>query len=247
MSVSIDWKVESLRITAFPVDISKVSAEEIWDTCIGTTPDEIRIQRGGIESRETELNNGRVFLIKQIDRIDWRYHAKQENGEELLTLPIIGSLESELNVMGEFTRTFFDSRAMFSTSRLAFGAVLLFPVGSVIDGYNVLRKLLPSLNLDNVKDLNYQVNRPRESNVIKGVSINRLSRWNVTRLRIVAAAPTVNVSLNSIVDELFACRLELDINTAAEQNESISSDSLLNVLDELISIGLELSERGDVL
>ena len=198
MSDSIDWQVESLRITAFPEEISEVSAENMWKQCIGIEPDETRIQRGGIETREAEYENGHIFLIRQVDRIDWRYHARQEDEDGPLKLPIIGSLKSELDVVMELAKSWINSTAVFQTSRLAFGAVLLYPVESVQDGYDVLRTLLPSLDLKNVKDFNYQVNRPRKSTVLGGVTINRLARWNVIRHQFLAT----NFQLIAATDEL---------------------------------------------
>ena len=247
MRDSIDWQVESLRITAFPVDISEVSAEKIWETCIGKSPDETRIQRSGIESREAEFANGRIFLIKQIDRVDWRYHTQQDEREEPPALSTIGSIDSELKVVTDLANIWINSHSFFPTKRLAFAGVVLHPVQTVSDGYDVLRGLLPSLNLDNVKDLNYQVNRPRTSQAINELTINRLTRWNVLRSNIFTAVPSAHLQLQPTVDEAIACRLEIDINSAAERSDAFAPDIILQLFDELVEIGLELSKRGDVL
>lgn len=242
MTVSIDWKVESLRITAFPVDISDVSAEAIWETCTGKKPDETRIQRDGTETREVGHGNGRLFLVKQLDRLDWRYHEQQEEGEYPPDYPIIGSLDSELNSFVELAKTWIISESMIPIKRLAFAAVLLFPVESAGNGYEVLRVFLPTVNHENIKDLNFQVNRPRESNAVEGISINRLARWSVARFRFLAT----NLQMISSEDEKSACRLEFDVNTSVQQTSAFTPDSLPDLVDELVNIGLELSERGDV-
>lgn len=247
MSEPIDWQVESLRVTAFPVDIEDVSAEMIWETSIGRMPDETRIQRSGIETREAEFGNGRIFLTKQIDRIDWRYHTSKEEEDEPSVLPIIGSLDTELLILKQLAEDWITSSTVFPINRLAFAGVLLYPVESISDGYYVLGKLLPSLYLENVKDLSYQVNRPRTSETVEGVSINRLSRWNVIRSHLVTAVPSARLRFQSAADELVACRMEIDINSEAEHSEPFAAHSLLRLLDELIGIGLELSEYGDVL
>lgn len=247
MRDSLDWQVESLRVTAFPVDISAVSAEKMWETCIGKTPDETRIQRSGIETREAEYANGRIFLIKQVDRVDWRYHMQPEESEEPPALSIIGSIDSELSVVTDLARNWINSGTVSPINRLAFAGVLLYPVESVTAGYEILQRLLPSLNLENVKDLNYQVNRPRMSSAIDGLSINRLSRWNVIRSHIFAAVPSVSLRFRSTADEVVASRLELDINSAAEQTQPIAARSLVSLFDELVGNGLELSKKGDVL
>ncbi len=247
MTESIDWQAESLRITAFPIDMADVSAEQMWDICIGTPPADTRIQRTGVETREVEYCNGRIFLIKQIDRIDWRYHVQEDAGDVPSNLPIIGDFSSELRIMQDLAKNWIESGNDFPMNRLAFAAVLLHPVESVGDGYEILGKLLPSLNLENIKDLSYQVNRPRMSKVIQGISINRLSRWNVIRSQIFEAVPSAQLRLQSTADEKFACRLEFDVNSTAERIAPIRPDLLLELLHELVSNGLELSEYGDVL
>lgn len=242
MSESIDWQVESLRVTAFPVDISEVSAEVIWKTCIGDKPEETRIQRDGTETREVWHGSGRLFLVKQIDRLDWRYHVQTEEGEDPPDYPIIGSLDSELSVIVELAKSWISSESMIPIRRLAFAAVLLYPVESTKSGYEVLRTLLPTVNHENIKDLNFQVNRPCESNAIDGISINRLARWSVARFRFLAT----NLQVISSEDEKSACRLEFDVNTSAQQIDAFAQDSMPDLVDELVGIGLGLSEQGDV-
>ena len=246
MTESIDWQVESLRVTAFPLDIADVSTDQMWDTFIGKPPADTHIQRTGIETREVEYVNGRIFLVKQIDRIDWRYHYQQEEREEPPNLPIIGSLDSELGVISGLAKDWLDSGTLFPLNRLAFAGVLLHQVDSVDDGYEILSKLLPSLNFDNLKDLNYQVNRPRMSNAIQGLYINRLARWNVIRSHLFAAVPSANHRLQATADERVACRLEFDINSSAQQTDAFAPDLLPDLFDELVDVGLELSEKGDV-
>lgn len=242
MVESIDWQVESLRVTAFPVNTSDVSAKAIWETCTDKEPDETRIQRDGTETREAGHGNGRLFLVKQIDRLDWRYHVQPGEGEDPPDYPIIGSLDSELSVIVELAKTWIISESMIPIKRLAFAAVLLYPVESAEYGYEVLRTLLPTVNHENIRDLNFQVNRPCESNALDGISINRLARWSVARFRFLAT----NLQVISSEDEKSACRLEFDINTSAKQTDAISPDSLPDLVDELVGIGLELSEKGDV-
>lgn len=243
MVESIDWQAESLRVTAFPMNTSEVSAEAIWETCTGKEPDETRIQRDGTETREVGHGNGRLFLVKQIDRLDWRYHVQPEEGEDPPDYPVIGSLDSELNIIVELAKTWINSESMIPIKRLAFAAVLLLPVESAGNGYEVLRTLLPTVNHENIKDLNFQVNRPRESNAIDGISINRLARWSVARFRFLAT----NLQMISSEDEKSACRLEFDVNTSAQQTAAFAPSLLPDLVDELVGTGLELSQRGDVL
>lgn len=239
MSKNTNWQVENLRITAFPENNASVSASELWDQYISREPNNTHTQRGGLEAREVEYKNSRIFLIKQPDRIEWRYQMQPD--DEPLELPIIGSLKQELAVVVELAEEWLNSSDMFRLNRLAFGAVLLNPVESLHSGYENLKDFLPFLNLGSLSDFNYQVNRRRDSKVVEGLSINRLTRWNVIRRQLILAhQPQVNVA------EVFASRLELDINTVPERINSLPSEKLASLFDELVQIGLELSEKGDI-
>lgn len=238
MSEQTNWQVEALRITAFPEN----NTSALWKQCVDKEPTDIRIQR--TETREVKYKNGRIFLIEHPDRIEWRYLAKQDDNEPL-RLPIIGSLEEELDVIVELARKWLNSSDIFQLNRLAFGAVLLNPVENMLRGYENLRGFLPflaSVDLsENSSDFNYQVNRQRNSKIIAGLPINRLTRWGVIRLKQFDLTQARVTDLN-----LVASRLELDINTASERTNSLPSADLANLFDELVQMGLELSEKGDI-
>ena len=238
MSEQTNWQVEALRITAFPEN----NTSALWKQCVGKEPTDIRIQR--TETREVKYKNGRIFLIEHPGRIEWQYLAKQDDNEPL-RLPIIGSLEEELDVIVELARKWLNLSDKFQLNRLAFGAVLLNPVESMLRGYENLQEFLPflaSVDLsENSSDFNYQVNRQRNSKIIAGLPINRLTRWSVIRLKQFDLTQTRVTDLN-----LVASRLELDINTSPDRISSLPSADLANLFDELVQMGLELSEKGDI-
>ena len=243
MSKNTDWQVENLRITAFPENNASVSVSALWKQYIGKKPDETRTQRGQLDARGIEYKNGRIFLIEQPGRIEWRYLTKPD--DDSLEFPIIGSLERELNVIADLSKEWLNSSDMFRLNRLAFGAVLLNPVESLHSGYENLREFLPFLNLDNLSDFNYQVNRRRDSKIVEGLPINRLTRWNVFDLRQLVLTHARQTLVN-IADLDFASRLELDINTSSERINSLPSEKLASLFDELVKMGLELSKKGDI-
>ncbi len=244
MSKNTDWQVENLRITAFPENNASVSASALWERYIGEEPDETRTQRGGLEIREVEYRNGRIVLIKQPNLVEWRYLAKPDDTDSL-NFPIIGSLEQELDVIVELSKEWLNSSDMFQLNRLAFGAVLLNPVESMLKGYENLKKFLPFLNLNNLDDFNYQVSRRRDSEIIEELVINRLTRWHVVGIKRLDLT-LGQISQVSSTDLDFSSRLELDINTLQERTSSLPSKDLVSLFDELVQIGLELSEKGDI-
>ena len=248
MKLRIDWHVETMRITVFPSDITVVDMPKLWDSVMDQEPDAIQFQREKIDAREVRFGNGRMVLAKQADRIDWHYLSNPDTNTDSLQLPIIGKLEEELNAFTDLANAWFVSSKMFAIKRLAFGAVLLRPVNSVEEGNSILADMLPNMNLKGVRDFYYQVNRRRNSKVAPGIEVNRLSKWNVYSGQLVTVAinPMQGQQVDTTTGLSNACRLELDINTFQETTDSLPSHSLSAIYDELVSMGLEISERGDI-
>ena len=75
------------------------------------------------------------------------------------------------------------------------------------------------------------------------LKINRLSKWSVAkRIRSrfeIGQSP-------QILNELYACRVELDINTDAENRDAIPLQILNDLFTNLIALGLEVAEKGDI-
>jgi len=120
--------------------------------------------------------------------------------------------------------------------RLAFGAVLTRPVDDLLTGYRQISDYLPFVQLDpeSSSDFSYQINRPRNSTVISGLRINRFSRWSVARV------------FASTFDTQIGCRVELDINTAQEFQGELPQEKLPVIIQELVDLGKEIAENGDI-
>ena len=248
MGDSTNWKVETFRITLFPNDIANVSVERLWEVAIGEEPDEIHFQKGKFDAREIEFANGRMVLAKQNDRIDWRYLSKPDDDTDILQLPVIGGFKEELAAITEWAHESIFSPDMFAIKRLAFGAVLLQPVATLQDAYSFFEPLLPTLDLDGVQDFYYQVNRRRKSKVFAEIEINRLNKWNayIGTLVNMAVNPSQKSQTSSTTDSSIASRLELDVNTWQENTEPLPSERLPIIFDELVELGSEICEDGDI-
>ena len=243
----IDWHVETMRITVFPNDITVADMPKLWDSVMNKEPETIHFQKDVIDAREVRFGNGRMVLAKQNDRIDWHYLSIRD-GADSAQLPIIGKLEEELNAFSEFANAWFILSNLLSIKRLAFGSVLLRPVNTVEEGYSILADMLPEMNLKGARDFNYQVNRRRNSSVEIGIEVNRLSKWNVHsgQLVTVEVNPMQGQHITTTTGLSIACRLELDINTFPERTAPLPPDKLSDIFSELINLGLEISEQGDI-
>jgi len=122
------------------------------------------------------------------------------------------------------------------------------PAGGREEGYELLGRYLRDVRVDakGSSDFLYQINRWRPSQR-RGVTINRLSKWTVSRIvhtRLMAAGGTLTAS--PFVDLGHAVRAELDINTAPSENAALDQEGAAAMLDEQIALALEIAAKGDI-
>jgi hypothetical protein len=244
------WQVQVLRLTAFPSPSARVVEPTWWTDLVGEPP-ETRISRPRIGGHQEEgpFRGGRLLLTVQPNRIDWRFTAVDEEEREVETIPIIGSLPESVGIFLPLMRRWFELETCLPAQRLAFGAILLQPVEDRSAGYRQISLYLPCVELDpeGSSDFSYQINRPRDSGSgITDLRINRLSKWSV------AARARAQLSIGSAAvrysrsQEDFSCRLELDINTAADFQEELTCEQLPQVFEELVDLGQEIAREGDI-
>ena len=245
-----EWRTEGLRLTAFtlnPIDLEEVAR---WADLTGEEPDISQARpRDKVLVEAGPYLGGWLTLELGAMRVDWRLAVNpNEPPAELMVLESFGVLREKFRgLMGKWLKR---SPPM---KRLAFGAVLLLPVDSMVDGYKQLDRLLPSVKIDaeNSSDINYRINRRRPSKSgIAGLEINRLSTWSVARFRESMWQIPVDEPSQSRVHELgdpvHACRLELDINTVPGSDRRLKKGALASLLDELVEFGSEIASKGDI-
>lgn len=245
------WLAQTLRLTAFPSPVAEIADPTWWNDLVGEPP-ETRVShpRKG-EQREEGLFEGEKLTLRvQPTRIDWLFASADDQERQLEGIPTVGPFLDSVDIFFSLMRHWFELEACPAVQRLAFGAVLLQPVENREAGYRKLSPYLPFVELDpkGSSDFSYQINRPRDSKLrIPDLTINRLSKWSVATMRGVG----LSLSPASVVDyalgeAFFACRLELDINTAQDFQEEISPEQLPAVFQELVDLGREIASEGDI-
>ncbi len=245
--MAVDWQVESLRLSVFPIEINDVSPSKLWEQHIGKPDPEVLIQPGKINQRNAEHGNGNVYLVKTPNQIDCRYviEPDESNTDELI--PAWGSWQHEVGVFLDLTIDLLRSPLILPLNRIAFGAVLMSPAKDLSRTHVHLASLLPRFDLEDASEFNYLINRRRGSTIVSALQINRLSRWLIVTLeRKDSTLDPVMDEEQKRVDRLFASRLELDINTIPTDGNGIQSESLPTLFEELLQMGLEIAEKGDV-
>ena len=99
-----------------------------------------------------------------------------------------------------------------------------------------------------MRDFLYQVNRRRASKTVSGVDVNRLSKWSVASISqmTLQIQPDPTTLLSKVGEPISAVRLELDINNVPTPDWSFSGESAMQLFDELVELGPEISESGEV-
>ena len=232
------WNAEVLRMTAFVVETLDPGANNWWDQVMDAPPDTTRDERReGYKIQTAQFEGGLLNLTVTPRTIEWAFVVPDPPSGEFQAVPLGQHLEPFRRVVHEWLA------GCPALSRLAFGCILRLPIGSREEGYEQISRYL-NFNLDPGSfDFNYQINRPRRSAVVgPDLRINRLSRWSVGRL----------IQWAVIGDQVRPgssrsyCRLELDVNTDGERTEPLPSQSLRELYDELISMGREVVEEGDI-
>jgi hypothetical protein len=182
----------------------------------------------------------------QPNRIDWLLGPGEK---EIEGIPAIGRFPQVIDKFGQVMSTWFGLTTCPSSSRIAFGAVLIIPVSDLVRGYKEILKFLPfDLDMDpiNTSDFFYQINRRRESEKFKDLRVNRLSKWSVASWRDIHFSVDSGGAKSIPADERFGLRLELDINTDPKFDGTFTQDLAFQVFSELVDFGKEIACYGDI-
>lgn len=244
---SAKWEVESLRFTGFPIPSYDFVNNQWWNDVLDQPPDTV-ITQPKTMAKHIEWIFGVKKLVLEVtqQRIDWLIMGDNQNSP-IAFMNTIGEFKDIRIELFDHIHRWLDSVSVPDFQRIAFGAVLLETVENKIAGYERIQSFLPDVRLDpeGSTDFLYQINRPRPSKTgIPELKINRLSKWSVAKSFLFSFSPD-SVRLDQGLQK-FACRLELDINTAADFNGVISREKLDSLIEELTQLGEEISYAGDI-
>jgi hypothetical protein len=236
-----EWEVESLRATAFTTDLIPPSyGDELWKKVVGTEAESIsRKSSMGTFAASGPVDDAMLALTVTPGRIDWLFGPASV---EALLEQSLGKFQSQDERFIERLSNWLQFPTLL-VSRIALGIVVRLPVQNRIAGYRLLGVFLPKIAPDpeNARDFMYQINRPRDSQVVPGLMINRLSKWASVDTYLYVMGATKATSLAQFV------RLELDVSTDKDAQRDLSKDKGLSPLyRELASLCREIVANGDI-
>lgn len=244
------WYVESLRLTAFPVRGTPLTDISWWTELVGEPAETKTIQpRVGGQTEQGEFLGAKLVNQIQPHRVDWQLQLPDQE-TQADTFPTVGPFLEIVERFVELMLKWLSLETCPELHRLAFGAVLVYPIESRVAGYQQLAAFLPSVKLDleGSSDFLYQINRVRTStSKIEGLRINRLSRWSVTALQRVDLSFEKNLDMSIAKGKLVhACRLYLDINTVPEFRGPLPEKQRGSLFEELVFLAKEIASEGDI-
>ena len=240
-----NWQAESLRLTVFPVNADDATATLHWESLLSTLPESVNRRREAPPHviEEGPWGNARLQVDAQPGQIHWRALPAAPKPDSAM---VIGAFAASTSAFRELMERWLATHCP-TINRIAFGASLLLPVGSLQDACRNLAGMLPSVTIapDDTRDFIYRINRRRPSQY-EALQINRLATWSSVQsigfeVMIGAGAPATQV-----MKEEHFCRLDLDINTFPFHPRGLAQGALDALFGDLVSAAMEIAERGDM-
>ena len=246
-----EWHTVQSRVTIFYSGNSVMDSISDWWRNTFTEPllrDETRnlegtrVIGGLVNNRQWTTS----FSQSRIDCILQPKNATPQPGAVWQMQPASGSYSQIIHDMTDPVRKLLDQ--VSNINRLAVGSTLLTPGPSLHETYTVLASYLPGILLDQVDapDFTFRINRRRTSTKSPTLIINRLATWSIVQGQSVEIAASSGGQTSQSNAVQYAANLELDINTAPVAPRSIPRDRSRALLDELIELAIEITDKGDV-
>lgn len=251
------WLCESLRLSALWSAPDGTESVLTWESVVGAAPEVHESQpRQGTTRDAGPIADGTSGLELRTapGRADWLLLPTVSSSmQHTPTFPNIGGIDEALRL---FDDLLFEKAAMsYNVPRFALGLTAMSPAADRKESYAQLIKLLSTIhpNLAGASEFQYQINRPRQSKAVPGLTINRLSRWGSVVLAGITMPPMTDQHLvvsgmaQAIPSrQIHAMRVELDINTGLEQQTPIGPELRLSLIRELAQLAPEILAAGDV-
>jgi hypothetical protein len=242
-----NWGVESLRLTIFSPDTIPLS-EDDWFVVTGEREAETRQNIPGGKRYMGKFSGGQLIVGAAGPRLDI-YLSPQAPTEPTgsPSFPIIDEWDRVREAFVTSTRKWL-AATKFPVTRLAFAAVLLSETKDRMESYVALKGLLKSVNVDPdaMREISFRVNWPIQSEVIRGLRLNRITNWNALQINLLLLQLSGQSSTTSASPaERFAIRLEMDHNTDEENKMTFEAEKLVPIYNELIGKACENAASGE--
>lgn len=240
------WIAAQVRVTVFAAGGGWNPRPEAWtELGLAEAPTSARV-KGETTEQGPELDN---WLIVQTtaSRIDFVYVPNPEVDDAIFL--DVGPADEAGRRFADFLSPWLSGHCP-EISRMALGIVARIPVRDRNEGYRRLGQFVPvQLDPEGSSDFLYQINRPRPSKAVPGMTVNRLTQWSVATVAQMAAELPVGPAAQA-ADIRFGearhwCQAALDINNVPGP-QPLPRGQVTALLDEFLALATEITGKGDV-
>lgn len=240
------WQLEFARLIAFPAEPPLFIDQHWWQDLVAEQPDDfVSTRKKHTHEDKGSFQGGILTLTVDLSRVIWLVQPSGE-ADEAGNLPTVGPFRGTSEWFVKLLSPWLAHRCP-PIGRLAFTGKLL---QTAANHQEVYRTLAGHLHLPHEifdpnppNDFFLQINRRRRSTVVTGLEINRVSAWS--KLNVIVSVEPTSRGPFTWPDKCY-CAVELDINTAPERTEALPHELLPRLFQELVSLAVEIAERGDV-
>ena len=228
----LDWRVEQLRMTAYPATVAPLAlVRDWWNMVTETVPTRVlENPPGGSVQLFGDYKGAPLLMTGTSGQLDIvrPFHLPQMHPDTLPSLP------DALAPFVDLEARWFKLAARPSVKRLALGVIALKTFTEIEACRDALDDLLPAIDMQmaETRDFLYGSNRRRPSQVVSGLAVNRIAKWSINLFRDVSTG-----------DPVYAARLEMDLNSDAEHDVDLDRPTIL--FGELVDCATQLAREGD--
>ena len=243
----LPWSAEALRLTLFPVPGESLNIS--WEDTVGEPPESSQQQpriKTGIEVGPLgAAEAGRTLEVQTNPfQTNWVIGSRTGPGEEALRADSPMEMSGAVDALRQLAARIFKMQPR--VTRMAFGAQLRQSTETQSAAYRLIPRYLPfEPDAKRSSDFIYQINFPRPSGSVEGITINRLSQWAVVTTSSVLISVDGSDAPLTGSKELISVALQvtLDINNSPNRGE-LPVDSLEGLFEEMLTAGLEICAKG---
>jgi hypothetical protein len=211
---SLNWQVESFRFTFINTEEGNPHKDFKWSSITSSEPETVTSKPSlGLHAEVGPWMGVNLTVSKQPGRTDIVLSVPEVE----IGLEGMPSFDDFLNSALELVQGF----EGLTSHRLAFGGVLVLPVGSAKSGYELLQSFLPFVKFEeDMSDFFLQINRKKN---IGEYHVNELTKWSCSAYRRLVVS---NDKVGQVESDFHAVRIEFDINNV-DSNVAISGGDIV--------------------
>jgi len=245
---SAPWQTESIRFSAFGEAL--VPGHSLLPVLLDVQPEAVNERPAQSFRQETARHaHFRLTITRSPGRLDLLFADLTDANTSDPTRPDYKPFFE----IGDYDDVFPPIRARIhqlvarlqNPIRLAYAPTLFAPTRTLKEATHLLAGKLSHVHFDpeNDTDVFWQINRPRVGK-ISPLRLNRISKWHTIAVQRLQITPPIARIAPDFVAA--AARVEIDVNTPADNSEALVHVDATSVADELMSLAHELFEKGDI-